>query len=254
MALLHGVAGPIAGKTYEAPMAPLGGNDDAWIAAVASYVRTSFGNQSPLISADEVARVRAAHAERKDAWTLAELNAHLPRPVENRSAWRLTTNRAVASGETAGDAATIGPAALTFSAKAPAAGAWLQIELPVAITLSELRLSSVSAPRNYTRAYKIELSNDGENWGEPVAAGRGLGPIVDVAFAPTQAKWIRITHTQPFGFGRGSSGGSTPGGNVSASNAAGDATASGRGPPQNDWTLDDVRLFQPAAPISIPSQ
>jgi mono/diheme cytochrome c family protein len=270
MALLHGIGGPIDGRTYEAQMVPMGGNDDAWIAAVASYVRTSFGNHSPLVSADDVARVRAAHVDRKDVWTLAELTARLPKAVGNRDAWRLTTNRPVSTGALETDVtAAPGPAKFSFTAKAPVTGAWLQIELPEATMLSELRLSSVSSPRNYTRAYRIELSTDGENWGEPIATGRGSGPIIDITFGPTKAKWIRITHTQPFGFGGGRGAGG--GGGGAGANAGGRATiasstnapegttparggnaaaGAGRGfggPPPTDWTLDDVQLFQPVA-------
>lgn len=255
LALLHGIAGPIAGRTYEAPMAPMGGNEDAWIAAVASYVRTSFGNQSPLVAAEEVARVRAAHADRREAWTLAELETRLPRAVGRREAWKLTTNRpASAAGST-----EPGPASFGFHVKAPVAGAWLQIELPEAVSLSELRLVSSSAPRNYTRSYRIELSLDGEHWGEPVANGRGQGPVVDIPFAATKAKWVRITHTQPFGFGRPGgppdAGGADGAARVPAAGATAAAPAGagatparqGFGPPPSDWTLDDVVLYQPAA-------
>ncbi len=264
LALLHGVGGPINGKTYEAQMAPMGGNDDAWIAAVASYVRTSFGNQSPLVSADDVARVRAANATRKEAWTLSELNARLPQAVADRDAWKLTTNRPadVTDG-------VVGSAKFPFNVKAPAAGAWLQIELPEEKMLAEIRLSSVSAPKNFTRSYRIEFSLDGETWGEPVATGRGIGPITDISFPPARAKWIRITQTQ-FGFGRGgnatiaaaSGRGATVDNTASpnlptaspAGNAAGARSGFGFGPPPTDWTLDDVQLFQPAPSSSSASQ
>ena len=42
--LLKGLTGPLDGKTYTQVMIPMGDNSDAWIAGVASYVRTSFGN------------------------------------------------------------------------------------------------------------------------------------------------------------------------------------------------------------------
>jgi mono/diheme cytochrome c family protein/glucose/arabinose dehydrogenase len=269
LALLHGVAGPIDGRVYDAPMTPMAGNDDAWIAAVASYVRTSFGNQSPLISTDDVARVRTAHADRKEAWTLPEISARLPKALGNRDAWKLTTNRPAPTATAKSDsAAGVGPAKFGFTVKAPVTGAWLQIELPEPATLAELRLSSVSSPRNTTRSYRIELSADGEHWGEPVATGRGLGPIVDIAFPPTKAKWIRITHTQPFGFGGGRSSapatstssaarGATPGNTTNAPASTAPAAGTGTntpsasrsfgGPPPTDWTLDDVQIFQPVA-------
>ncbi len=264
--ILHGVEGPINGLTYEAPMAPMGGNDNTWVAAVASYVRTSFGNQSPLVTVEDVARVRATFPDRKEAWTIETLNARLPQPVGDRSAWKFTTNRPAKSG--AGDAPATGPAALSFTATAPVTNAWLQIELPDVVTISEMRLSSAKSPRNFTRAYKIELSTDGENWGEPVATGRGLGPIVDVSFTATKAKWIRLTHTQAQ-FGRGGLGGpgraggnpanasTAPTGVVVAGAPGADAPAGANGAPAagrggggggqspTDWTLDDVQLYQP---------
>ena len=182
--------------------------------------------------------------------------------MARRDAWKLTTNRPTPTAESG-----VGPAKLSFTAAAPVAGAWLQIELPETTTLSELRLSSANSPRNFTRAYRIELSTDGENWGEPVATGRGLGPIVDVTFTPTKAKWVRITHTQAqFGFGRGrgaAPGASGPADTTTsttatdtsavgetasrggATNAGGRGRGAGAAPAGSDWTLDDVQLFQP---------
>src|SRR5215204_4120433 len=67
--LLHGMTGPLEGKTYPAGvMMPMGANDDQWIAAIASYVRNSFGNRGPFVTAEDVARVRAATASRKTMW------------------------------------------------------------------------------------------------------------------------------------------------------------------------------------------
>lgn len=259
MALLHGVTGPINGQTYEGLMIPMGGNDDAWIADIASYVRTSFGNQSPLVTVEDVARVRAASADRKEPWTLEALNARLPQPVGNRGAWKFTTNRPGRTGD--GAAPSTGPATLSFTVEAPVvADAWLQIELPEAVTIAEMRLSSANSPRNFTRSFKIELSMDGENWGDPVATGRGIGPIVDVTFPATKAKWVRITHTR-VQFGRGGFGGGGPGragaaptgGDTSGTDrpagaAAGPARGGGfgGGPAPTPWTLDEVQLYKPA--------
>ena len=43
-AVLHGLTGPIDGRTYPQVMIPMGTNDDEWVASVASYVRQNFGN------------------------------------------------------------------------------------------------------------------------------------------------------------------------------------------------------------------
>ena len=43
-ALLHGMTGPSTDKTYTRGHDPDGRQNDEWIAAIASYVRNSFGN------------------------------------------------------------------------------------------------------------------------------------------------------------------------------------------------------------------
>jgi mono/diheme cytochrome c family protein len=76
--VLKGVAGPITvdGKLYTNMMP---GQEalltDEKIAAVLTYVRASFGNQAPAVSAEVVKSARAEFAERKTPWTEAELKA-----------------------------------------------------------------------------------------------------------------------------------------------------------------------------------
>lgn len=76
--LLHGVTGPIevAGETFNGMMPPWGGalkDDD--IAAVLTYVRSTWGNKGAPVTAAKVASIRAATASRRTPWTAAELAA-----------------------------------------------------------------------------------------------------------------------------------------------------------------------------------
>lgn len=74
--VLHGLEGPLTvnGKEFMNKMAPLGARlSDAQIAGVLTYVRKSWGNTGRAVSADEVARVRAAFAGRETEWTVEEL-------------------------------------------------------------------------------------------------------------------------------------------------------------------------------------
>ena len=73
--VLHGLNGPIhvAGKDFNNVMAPLGVLRDDQIANALSYVRASWGNNSPVVKAETVAKVRAETADRKTFWTAAEL-------------------------------------------------------------------------------------------------------------------------------------------------------------------------------------
>jgi mono/diheme cytochrome c family protein len=62
--VLHGLSGPIVvrGETFNSAMPPYGTGvpmSDAEVAAVLTYVRQSWGNSAPPVSAADVARVRA---------------------------------------------------------------------------------------------------------------------------------------------------------------------------------------------------
>lgn len=212
--LLHGMDGPIEGRSYAAGvMAPMGTNRDDWIAAIASYTRNSFGNVGTFVSPADVARVRAATADRKSFWKVDELVASLPVPLEVLPTWKASAshNPATALG------------ALNFaswtSGAPQQAGMWFQIELPEAVTVTELQFNSAGggfggrgrgaapgagaggAPAApvmpagpYPRQYKVEVSTNGTTW-TAVAEGEGTPGSTTAAFTPTLAKYVRITQT-----------------------------------------------------------
>lgn len=59
--VLRGLQGPIkvAGTEYNLLMSPLAFQDDATIAAVLTYVRNSWGNKAPMVTAEQVAALRS---------------------------------------------------------------------------------------------------------------------------------------------------------------------------------------------------
>jgi mono/diheme cytochrome c family protein len=81
--VLNGMLGPIEvnGAKFpgQVPMTPFGGllNDEE-IASVLTYVRNSFGNKAPAVSAAKVKSVRAATAAKKDFYTPEKLLAEHP--------------------------------------------------------------------------------------------------------------------------------------------------------------------------------
>lgn len=88
--LLHGAQGgmEVRGKVYNQAMPAWKHLKDEQLAAVATYVRGSWGNTAGPISAETVATVRAATADRTQPWTMAELNAsrqEAPRVVASGS-------------------------------------------------------------------------------------------------------------------------------------------------------------------------
>jgi mono/diheme cytochrome c family protein len=82
--LLHGLSGPVDGKTYTDNMAPMNANDDEWIASVLSYVRfdlcmRSFPNMPEkylngvMVRPEDVLKIRNENKGRTKPWTWAEL-------------------------------------------------------------------------------------------------------------------------------------------------------------------------------------
>ena len=212
-AVIFGLAGPIAGHAYDAQMAPMGANDDAWLADIVCYIRTSFGNTAGLVSPADVARLRAANPGRTEAWTLTALQPTVAQPLPTRTAWRLTSNR-VRHADAEATALTTSPITLPFTIESSqTAGAWLQIELPAPTTLCEIRLGSTQYPRNTPKAITVEFSRNGTDWSAPIAKVKGNAPVLEFAFAATSAKFLRLTQTDP------------------ATNAP--------------WSLDDLVLFSP---------
>jgi mono/diheme cytochrome c family protein/glucose/arabinose dehydrogenase len=78
LSILHGLEGPIDGKTYDGLMPAQHSNSDEWIADVATYIRNSFGNKAPAITKGQVKAMRSKHKDRKQAWTQKELKALFP--------------------------------------------------------------------------------------------------------------------------------------------------------------------------------
>lgn len=194
--LLHGMSGPLDGRTYGI-MVPMGTNTDEWVAAVASYIRSGFGNGNWLIGPADVARVRAATADRTTPWTYRELEASLPKALVPDTTWKLTASHNVSN---AGGATNFSG----WSSNEPQQpGMWLQIELPDSVALSEIEFESPAsggrggtpAAGTYPRGYKVEVSADGQQWGAPVAEGKGSGSPTTIPFAPTRGRFLRITET-----------------------------------------------------------
>lgn len=92
--LLHGLTGPVEGKTYSENMTAMGMNDDEWIASVLSYVRYDLGLSERrfsgslgeefvnriLVKPEEVKKIREQSKDRLTPWTWVELDKMGARP------------------------------------------------------------------------------------------------------------------------------------------------------------------------------
>ena len=207
--LLHGLAGPVESRSYPGDlMVGMGQNPDAWIAAVASFIRTNLSNDASLVTPDDVTRVRAATAERTTPYTFAELTGSVPALLRyDKSTWKASASH-TGSDRIGGTDAAEG--ALTFEGWTTGApqepGMWFQVALPAPVTLAQLQFQSPlqrrgrgpDAPPPLTtspHAYQVQVSMDGATWSAPVAQGQGERFSTTIDFEPVQARFVRITQT-----------------------------------------------------------
>ena len=196
--LLHGLTGPVDGRTYPGGiMVPMGTNDDEWVAAIGSYIRSGFGGGGWRLTPADVARVRASNNARRTPWTVPELEASLPRLIVPDPSWK-----ASASNNPTGASAAMNFSG--WSSDAPQhSRMWWQVELPAPAVLTEIQFDSPAVPLRgggtppppYPRAYRVQVSDDGHKWSDPVAEGEGSAPTTIIPFAPVRAKFVRISQT-----------------------------------------------------------
>ncbi len=191
--LLHGLTGPLNGKTYQGQMVSMASYDDQWIADITNYVRKSFGNSGRFVEKNDVVKLRKELAARTTPWTEAELQSFGPQPIVNRKDWKLTAShnpkdlsKAIdGNPETRWD---------THTPQVP--GMWLQIELPKAADITGLLLDTAKSKGDWPRGWKIELSQDGKVWDKPVLEGKSATNVTEFNFPQVaKAKFIRITDT-----------------------------------------------------------
>jgi putative heme-binding domain-containing protein len=192
--LLNGLIGPVDEQTYAAGlMLPMGANDDRWIADVATYIRNSWGNQSPLIEASDVKQIRASTTEKVGPWTLSELIPFDPPALTSRDSWKLTASHNPNKLAAAIDG-NRGSRWDTGTTQRP--GMWFRIELPELTKVLSLNLDTRGSNDDFPRGFVVHLSDNGSDWGTPVAKGRATQPNVEIELDDRKpTRHIRITQT-----------------------------------------------------------
>lgn len=188
--ILHGLEGPVNGKTYSAPMVSMKTESDQWIADIATYLKNEFGNNSGCVEAADVAAIRTQTKDRTKPWTLAELSTTVPQPIDKKQ-WKVTASHNTNTANLGID----GKADTRFTSNTPQKdGMWYQIEFPEAINLSSVRLDSTPSPRDFPATYLAEISEDGKNWKAVAQNAKGEYALITVNMPTTKAKFFRITN------------------------------------------------------------
>lgn len=145
-------------------------------------------------SPQQVAMIRASTKDRTQPWTVAELRASLPQPLD-RKEWKLTASDKPGDAKLAIDG-RIDTRCTTGTSQKP--GQWFQVEISKEATITGLQLDGGKSKNDYPRGYKVEISSDGQQWKE-VASGKGSNAVTDVQFPATKVKFVRITQTGAVG-------------------------------------------------------
>jgi hypothetical protein len=62
-------------------------------------------------------------------------------------------------------------------------------------TFYQIVLDAGSSTGDYPRGYQVHVSNDGANWGSPIASGSGSSAVTTIAFPTQAARYVRVTQT-----------------------------------------------------------
>jgi O-glycosyl hydrolase len=81
----------------------------------------------------------------------------------------------------------------TGTAQAP--GQSFQIDLGSSRTFTAVELNSGPWPGDFPRNYELHVSNDGDNWGSPVASGNGTSSQTRVDTGTRTARYVRVRLT-----------------------------------------------------------
>ena len=74
-------------------------------------------------------------------------------------------------------------------------GQWFQVDMKQEQAFDKLVLDNTWALWDSPDKYEVSVSNDGLNWGHPVASGRGQLGITTITFPLQHARYLRITQT-----------------------------------------------------------
>jgi hypothetical protein len=75
------------------------------------------------------------------------------------------------------------------------AGQWFQVDMKQERTFYKIVLDNTWALWDSPDKYSVSVSNDGTNWGNPIATGSGQLGITSITFPAQTARYIRITQT-----------------------------------------------------------
>ena len=188
--MLKGMTGELDGRKFPGPMLPLESFDDEWIASTLTYIRRNWGNKAPMVTAQDVAAVRAQIKDREAMWDSSEILAMTPVPVKQMRKWKFSASHKSNQIKNAIDG---NPTSRWDTGGVQVPGMWFAFDMGQELELTSLVLDSLRSRDDYPRQYSVEISDDGEQWSEPIAKGHGQSPTIQIVLPPTKTRHVRIS-------------------------------------------------------------
>ena len=208
--VLHGLEGPIDGKTYAGGlMASMKEQPDEWVADVLSYIRNGLSNDASTVSVQQVALVRQKTADQKGSYQYGHLSKLTPYELQPQS---LTATASHTKSTRIGG--NVSPAsAFTYEGWSTGGrqekGMWYQIGFPKEVSLTELHFTALQTTKKgwkrqpgaqtpppmiqmHPRAFVIEVSQDGRNWREILTQTNGVAGDNIVSLNGSRASYLRL--------------------------------------------------------------
>ena len=74
-------------------------------------------------------------------------------------------------------------------------GQWFQVDIRTPQTFDKIVIDNTWALWDSPDKYAVTVSNDGTNWGDPIATGSGHLGMTTITFPPQTARYLRVTQT-----------------------------------------------------------
>jgi fibronectin type 3 domain-containing protein len=107
-------------------------------------------------------------------WVASASSADSGSPVSNAVDGNLSTRWSTGAGQTPGQ--------------------WFELDMGSTNIFNTMVLNCGTSTADYPRGYQVNVSNDGVNWGSPVATGTGAA-VTTITFATQTARYVRVTQT-----------------------------------------------------------
>ena len=81
------------------------------------------------------------------------------------------------------------------SEKAQEPGQWYQVDFGSRQTFTRITMDTGPISTDYPRGYELYVSNDGQNWGKPIASGKNDQAVLRISFPVQTARFVKVVQT-----------------------------------------------------------